>query len=510
LLLAARYGNRKLPAKPLSQGTFAGIPRAAKIFKIENYRQNLSRKALLPVFLSLVSDFAARRSLRKSKTTGKTPLPRHFCRYPARRENLQNRKLPAKPFSQGTFAGISQPSLRLCCSPLATEIENYRQNPSPKALLPVSRASRKSSKSKTTGKTFLPRHFCRYPARRENLQNRKLPAKPLSQGTFAGISQPSLRLCCSPLAAKILEIEKLPAKPLSQGTFAGISRVAKIFKIENYRQNLSRKALLPVFLSLVSDFAARRSLRKSKTTGKTPLPRHFCRYPARRENLQNRKLPAKPFLHGTFAGISQPSLRLCCSPLAAKILEIEKLPAKPLSQGTFAGISRVAKIFKIENYRQNLSRKALLPVFLSLVSDFAARRSLRKSKTTGKTPLPRHFCRYPARRENLQNRKLPAKPFLHGTFAGISQPSLRLCCSPLATEIENYRQNPSPKVLLPVSLAPRRSSKSKNYRQNLSPSALLPVFLSLVSDFAARRSLRKSKTTGKTPPAWHFCRYFSA
>jgi len=82
LLLAARYGNRKLPAKPLSQGTFAGIPRAAKILEIE--------------------------------------------------------KLPAKPFSLGTFAGISQPSLRLCCSPLATEIENYRQNPSRMALLLVS------------------------------------------------------------------------------------------------------------------------------------------------------------------------------------------------------------------------------------------------------------------------------------------------------------------------------------------------------------------------------------
>jgi len=92
----------------------------------------------LPVFLSLVSDFAARRSLRKSKTTGKTPPAWHFCRYLARRENLQNRKLPAKPLSLGTFAGISQPSLRLCCSPLATEIENYRQNPSRMALLLVS------------------------------------------------------------------------------------------------------------------------------------------------------------------------------------------------------------------------------------------------------------------------------------------------------------------------------------------------------------------------------------
>jgi len=103
---------------------------------------------------------------------------------------------------------------------------------------------------------------------RENRENsrRTRPVAPTS--TIAGI----------PRAAKIFEIEKLPAKPFSQGTFAGISRVAKIFKIENYRQNSSPKALLPVFLSLVSDFAARRSLRKSKTTGKTPLPRHFCRY----------------------------------------------------------------------------------------------------------------------------------------------------------------------------------------------------------------------------------------
>jgi len=148
-------------------------------------------------------------------TTGKTSLPRHFCRYPARRENLRNRKLPAKPLSHGTFAGIPRDAKIF-------NLENYRQNLSPTALLPVSRATRKSSKLNTTGKISLPRHFCRYPARRENFRNRKLPAKPLSHGTFAGIP-----------------------------------RDAKIFEIGNYRQNLSPTALLPVSRDLVFTRAAR-------------------------------------------------------------------------------------------------------------------------------------------------------------------------------------------------------------------------------------------------------------
>ena len=296
---------------------------AEKSDYLGTYRQNLSHTALLPVS-------RAPRKSSKSKPTGKTSPTRHFCRYPACRENPRNRKLPAKPLPHASFAGIPRavdvhPASKLPAKPLPNatfagipcavavhpvsklpakplphdtfagipraakilEIVNYRQNLSHTPLLPVSRAPRKSSKSKTTGKTSPTRLFCRYPTCRENLRNRKLPAKHLPHDTFAG----------TPRAAKILEIE-------------------------NYRQNLSHTPLLPVS-------RAPRKSSKSKTTGKTSPTRLFCRYPAHRENLRNRKLPAKPLPHGSFAGIP-----------------------------------RAAKIFEIENYRQNLSHTPLLPVTL--------------------------------------------------------------------------------------------------------------------------------------------------
>jgi len=216
----------------------------------------------------------------KSKTTGKTSPTRHFCRYPACRENPRNRKLPAKPLPHGSFAGIPRAAKIF-------EIENYRQNLSHTPLLPVSRAPRKSSKSKTTGKTSPTRLFCRYPTCRENLRNRKLTGK----------TSPTRHFCRYPACRENPRNRKLPAKPLPHASFAGIPRAAKILEIENYRQNLSHTALLPVS-------RAPRKSSKSKTTGKTSPTRLFCRYPACRKNLRNRKLPAKPLPHASFAGNS--------------------------------------------------------------------------------------------------------------------------------------------------------------------------------------------------------------
>jgi len=103
LYMPRKSSKSNLPAKPFPQATFAGIPSAAAVRPVSNYRQNLSHTPLLPV--------------------SRAPSPSARCR-------------------------------------------TYRQNLSHTPLLPVSRAPSSSGRCRTTGKTSPTRHFCRYPERR--------------------------------------------------------------------------------------------------------------------------------------------------------------------------------------------------------------------------------------------------------------------------------------------------------------------------------------------------------
>ena len=129
LYMPRKSSKSNLPAKPFPQATFAGIPSAAAVRPVSNYRQNLSHTPLLPV--SRAPPPSAR-----CRTTGKTFPTRHFCRYPERRRRPPGVELPAKPFPHATFAGIQ----------------------SAVAVRPVSNLPAKP----------FPRHFRRYPAHREN------------------------------------------------------------------------------------------------------------------------------------------------------------------------------------------------------------------------------------------------------------------------------------------------------------------------------------------------------
>ena len=78
LYMPRKSSKSNLPANPFPQATFAGIPSAAAVRPVSNYRQNLSHTPLLPV--SRAPSPSAR-----CRTTGKTFPTRHFCRYPERR-----------------------------------------------------------------------------------------------------------------------------------------------------------------------------------------------------------------------------------------------------------------------------------------------------------------------------------------------------------------------------------------------------------------------------------------